>query len=177
MNYSIVYSSKTGNTRRLAETLRELLPQAACVYNGVPADAALAADLLYVGFWTDKGSCDAATGEFLTKLRGKRLFLFGTAGFGGEESYFDTILEHTCQKLDDSNTVIGTYMCQGKMPVAVRERYEKMRSDPAHALNLEHMIENFDQALSHPDKADLEHLKMTVLALTVSQEPFSAAIQ
>ena len=47
-------------------------------------------------------------------------------------------------------------MCQGKMPMAMRERYVKMKEDPNHKPNLDMLIENFDRALSHPDKADLE---------------------
>ena len=30
MSYAIVYSSQTGNTKQLAETLRETLPQEGC---------------------------------------------------------------------------------------------------------------------------------------------------
>ena len=49
MSYSIVYSSQTGNTKQLAETLRETLPQEGCRYFGTPAEAAAEADTLYVG--------------------------------------------------------------------------------------------------------------------------------
>ena len=54
-------------------------------------------------------------------------------------------------------------MCQGKMPMAMRERYVKMKEDPHHKPNLDMLIENFDRALSHPDKADLEKLQKSVL--------------
>ena len=79
MSYAIVFSSKTGNTALLAQTLQEQLPQADCCYFGAPDAAALAADTLYVGFWTDKGKADADTLDFLQQLHGKRVFLFGTA--------------------------------------------------------------------------------------------------
>ena len=51
----------------------------------------------------------------------------------------------------------------GKMPLAMRERYVKMKEDPNHKPNLDMLIENFDRALSHPDKADLEKLQKSVL--------------
>ena len=60
MTYAIVYSSRTGNTELLARTIQKALPAEDCVYFGGPDAAALAADRLYVGFWTDKGSCDEA---------------------------------------------------------------------------------------------------------------------
>ena len=49
------------------------------------------ADTLYVGFWTDKGKADESSSDFLKQLRGKQVFLFGTAGFGGSEEYFNKI--------------------------------------------------------------------------------------
>ena len=145
MSYAIVYSSKTGNTKILADTLHDCLPQEGCDYFGIPDPAAMEADTLYVGFWTDKGNADESTSDFLKQLHGKNIFLFGTAGFGGK-----------------SNTVFGCYMCQGKMPMSVRQRYEEMKKQPIHLPNLDAMIENFDKALSHPDADDLEQLKQAV---------------
>lgn len=58
-----------------------------------------------------------------------------------------------------SNTIIGEYMCQGKMPQSVRERYVKMKENPEHPANLDALIKNFDCALSHPDSDDLEKLR------------------
>ena len=152
MSYAIVFSSKTGNTGLLADTLHSCLPQAECCYFGNPNPAAMEADTLYVGFWTD----------FLKQLRGKQVFLFGTAGFGGSEEYFNKILKTVQKDLHSSNTVIGSFMCQGKMPMSVRQRYENMKKQPLHLPNLDAMIENFDKALSHPDADDLERLKQAV---------------
>ena len=162
MSYAIVFSSKTGNTRLLADTLRASLPQNECTYFGAPAPEALEAETLYIGFWTDKGHADDTLTAFLQTLKGKRVFLFGTAGFGGSAPYFEKILAATRKALDGSNTVIGSFMCQGKMPVSVRQRYETMKAKPLHIPNLDALIENFDKALSHPDAADLEQLKQAV---------------
>lgn len=58
MKYSIVFSSVTGNTRQLADAILSVLPQENLRYFGPPAEIALEADRLYVGFWTDKGHCN-----------------------------------------------------------------------------------------------------------------------
>ena len=107
MSYAIVFSSKTGNTKLLADTLHTCLPQESCCYFGTPDPAALEADTLYVGFWTDKGKADESSSDFLKQLRGKQVFLFGTAGFGGSEEYFNKILKAVQKDLHSSNTVIG----------------------------------------------------------------------
>ena len=48
MSYAIVFSSKTGNTKLLADTLHACLPQENCCYFGTPDPAAMEADDLYV---------------------------------------------------------------------------------------------------------------------------------
>ena len=158
MSYSIVYSSHTGNTALLAQTIRNALPANDCVYFGAPDAKALAADTIYAGFWTDKGTCDEQIAQFLQSLSGQKVFLFGTAGFGGAPAYFEQILNRVQENLPETTELIGSYMCQGKMPAAVRARYEAMEDNPRRAA----MIENFDRALSHPDAQDLDALANAV---------------
>ena len=120
-------------------------------------------ELLYIGFWTDKGNADSDTLDFLSKLKNKKIFLFGTAGFGGSDAYFQRILGNVKSAIDSSNTIVGEYMCQGKMPQSVRERYVKMKENPEHPDNIDTLIENFDKALSHPDADDMEQLKNIII--------------
>ena len=49
-------------------------------------------------------------------------------------------------------------MCQGKMPQSVRKRYEAMQEKDPQDSKIQMMIDNFDRAASHPDKADLNRL-------------------
>ena len=121
--------------------------------------------VLFVGFWTDKGTADAATLELLKTVKNKKIFLFGTAGFGGSTAYFQKILLRVQENLDAGNQVIGTFMCQGKMPLSVRQRYEKMKEQPNPAPNLDMLIANFDRALTHPDEQDLQRLQEAVCAV------------
>lgn len=154
MSYAIVYSSRTGNTRALAEAVRAALPPEDCCYFGPPDPAALNAARLYLGFWTDKGACDGDTAAFLAQLTHQEVFFFGTAGFGGSDAYFDQIIQRVTSLLPAGVTVLGHWMCQGRMPMAVRQRYEAMEDSPRRT----QMLENFDAALSHPDDADLHNL-------------------
>ena len=158
MSYAIVYSSRTGNTALLAQAIREALLREECLYFGAPDPQALSAETLYVGFWTDKGTCDEETARFLQSLTNQRVFLFGTAGFGGAPAYFDQILGRVKANLAAGVQVVGAYMCQGKMPQAVRDRYAAMEDSPRRTA----MLENFDRAVSHPDQQDLARLKAAV---------------
>ena len=84
-------------------------------------------------------------------------------GVGVDTVYFDAILARVQAVPDGSNTVIGTYMCQGKMPPSVRARYEAMRALPVPPENLDALIENFDRARTHPDADDRDRLRAAVL--------------
>ena len=78
-SYSIIFSSPTGNTKLLADAIRDALPEENCNYFGVCENADTQSDILFIGFWTDKGTADKATLDLLEKLKNKRIFLFGTA--------------------------------------------------------------------------------------------------
>ena len=121
--YSIIYSSKTGNTKKLAEAIYNTLPQNKCDYYGtVDKIDDVLSNVIYIGFWTEKGNADHLTIDFLNKLKNKKIFLFGTAGYGESEKYFEGIINNVKKNIDSSNTIIGSFMCQGKMPLSVRER-------------------------------------------------------
>ena len=155
MSYAIICSSKTGNTEKLAQRAREVLGEE----NECPV---VDADLVLVGSWTDKGGMDPALADTLPQLADKRVFLFGTCGFGGSQKYYDRVLDRFAAALPDGARVVGRFMCQGQMPPAVRERYVKMSNqDPT---RFEPMIENFDRALGHPDAADLDAFEAVLRA-------------
>lgn len=163
MTYSITYASSTGNTAQLAESIRAVLPPQDRVYYGAPTPEAAEADLVFAGFWTDKGGCSQDMFAFLQSLTGKKVFLFGTAGFGGADDYFQQILKRVAAHLDDTNTLVGTFMCQGKMPASVRARYAALaETDPDKAAPL---LANFDRALAHPDADDRIRLEKAVSPL------------
>lgn len=67
---AIIYKSLTGNTRQVAEAIRDALGGEEIVYFGEPKPD-IVADLYFVGSWTDKGSCDGTVGEYLKQLEGK----------------------------------------------------------------------------------------------------------
>ena len=161
--YSILFSSLTGNTKKLADAIHKTLPEEGCEYFGAIKTPVPSSELLYIGFWTDKGNADNETLTLLSTLKNRRIFLFGTAGFGGSDAYFQRILGNVKSAIDSSNTIVGEYMCQGKMPQSVRERYVKMKENPEHPDNIDALIENFDKALSHPDADDMERLKNIII--------------
>lgn len=122
------------------------------------ATQASEADVVFVGFWCDKGSCSPAVQHFLQGLAGKRVFLFGTCGFGESDEYFARILERVRAYLPADAQYIGGAMCQGKMGMGVKRRYEGMlEKDPENA-QARMLIDNWNKAQSHPNEDDVSRI-------------------
>lgn len=157
MKIAIMYKSISGNTKLLAEEIAKEV-QKDLVYIGTPKND-IEADLYIVGSWTDKGMCDDELVEFLRSLHNKKIAYFGTAGFGGSTSYFDTLFERIKGNINKSNQILGYYFCQGKMPMSVRDRYVKLLSEQPESVKIQQNLKNFDQALEHPNANDLRNVR------------------
>ena len=138
MTCSLVVNSKSGNTRMVSGAIKRALQaagvefvHAAALSDDADADqvaleaqGACAADTVLVGFWCDKGACTPSVAALLSALHGKRVFLFGTCGFGASEEYFRQIVDRVTSNLANDAELVGWAMCQGKMGPAVKQRYE-----------------------------------------------------
>ena len=148
MTCSLVVNSKSGNTRMVSGAIKRALQaagvefiHAAALSDDADADqvaleaqGACAADTVLVGFWCDKGACTPSVAALLSALHGKRVFLFGTCGFGADQSYFQQIIDRVSSNLAEDAELVGWAMCQGKMGPAVKQRYEAMlEQDPDNA--------------------------------------------
>ncbi|MDD2277570.1 MAG: flavodoxin family protein [Bacteroidales bacterium] len=136
------------------------MDEKSCIYYGkVDGPLAQIADIIFVGFWVYKGSCAEEIKQKFKTLQNKKIVLFGTAGFGGSEDYYETIIQEVKQLVPKSNIIIDSFMCQGKMPQNVFERYEKLLKAQPENSNILNMIFNYKSALSHLDKHDIEAAK------------------
>lgn len=165
MKVAIIYSSITGNTKLLAETIKNTIKDNKIVYFGKVTKDIPDADLYFVGSWTNKGNASDEIINFLKTLKNKKIAIFGTAGYGKNKSYYETLFNRVKKELDETNKVLGYFYSQGKMPLSVRERYVKMITQNKEDVNLKVSIDNFDEALSHPDKKDLEDTSKWVLSI------------
>ncbi|WP_256286035.1 flavodoxin family protein BilS [Pseudoflavonifractor phocaeensis] len=156
MRYAVLYASSTGNTKAVAEAVAAALPAGEVRLEAIGPDTPVPAEeTVFVGFWTDKGLCPQDVQSLLQKLGGRRVALFGTAGFGVSQAYFDAIAQRTEALLPEDCTLLGSWMCQGRMPAAVRRRYEGMAHEHPDDTKIAGFLANFDHALSHPDEQDL----------------------
>lgn len=150
MKYAIVYSSVTGNTKKLAEAIKNKVGEG---YFGKPSDEALSADTIFVGFWTAKNSCGEDIRKFIEQLSNKNIFIFGTAGYNNTEEYFKGILDSVKAHVPSSNTIIGSYMCQGKVSDAKQANLKETMPE-----KYESIKDNLVESANHPNENDINSL-------------------
>lgn len=164
MKIAIMYSSNTGNTKMIAEAIKEEISNKNIIYFG-KIEKEIEADIYIIGSWTDKGNCSKETKEMLEKIKNKKIAYFGTAGFGGQTEYYQTLFNRIKENIDDTNEILGYFYCQGKMPMGIRNRYEQLIKENPADKHLEVSIKNFDEALKHPNEEDIEQAKKWIKSI------------
>ena len=154
MKYAIVYSSITGNTKKLAKAIKNKVGEC---YFGKPSDEALEADVIFIGFWAAKNSCPADIQEFIEKLSNKKIFLFGTVGYFNTKEYFEEVLNNAKSHVPSSNTIIGTYMCQGKVSDSWQNKIKEGSPE-----KYELIKNNLEESMNHPNEDDIKSLIMEI---------------
>lgn len=158
MKSLIVYSSKTGNTKKVAEAVLSVLPAGAEIYPVESAPAPDAYDFIAVGFWVDKGTANAEAAAYLPKIRGKKVALFFTLGADPTSPHAAKSGENAAALLGENCEVVAKFWCQGAIDPKLVEWMKKLPAEHPHAPNPER-IARWERASKHPDAADLEAAK------------------
>ncbi len=111
----IVYSSKTNNTRRMAEAIFHRLQQDHDLdFLTTGAVGSLSGyDFVLVGGYNDKNVLDRASREFLERGGFPHLGIFATAGAGSDTEPGKEFLSYLQGLLPEDS--LGCYLCPGKV--------------------------------------------------------------
>lgn len=115
MNSIVIYSSRTGNTKQVAEAIVGVLPEGTpCVpVNEAPADLSQY-DLVFMGFWADQGNADKAAQAVLKRIDNEKVALFATLGVPPMMPHAKETMVAATGLLPKGQEPIGTFMCQAK---------------------------------------------------------------
>ncbi|MGD8663968.1 MAG: flavodoxin family protein [Desulfobacterales bacterium] len=160
MKSLVVYSSQTGNTRKLAEAVFEALPGKKSIYSVDEAPDPSDYGFIAVGFWLMAGKPDPKASEYLGKIGEKPLFLFAThgAGAGSDHAIHGMALAKSLAAIAD---IRGTYSCQGEVNPKILEKASKKPEPPM-------WLADAPDAIGHPDSADIEALNYQLAELLAS---------
>lgn len=158
MKTLIVYSSLTGNTKKVARAIWEVCGDRTALFpveeNPVPDDY----DLVLVGFWVDRGAPDKKAQAYIGSLQGKTVGLFATLGAYPDSEHAAQSMQAAVNLLADSNRLAGTFICQGKVDPKLVEQFQKLPAGHPHAMDPAR-VERLREAAKHPDEADLSRAK------------------
>lgn len=147
----VVYSSVTGNTKKVAEAFCEAV-------NGTlvrveDAKEPEGFDAVAVGYWLWRGGPDPKTAAYLSRLSGVNVALFETHAADNRSEHSVTAFARAAACLGKDCRVLNVFECQGQVPEAVREKRAKLEAEkPAdpHAKS-----QGWKNSIGHPDEADL----------------------
>ncbi|WP_293659815.1 flavodoxin family protein [uncultured Phascolarctobacterium sp.] len=155
MKILVMYSSLTGNTAKVAAAIHTALPSGSVLAKITPQLDMRNYDLIFAGFWVDKGTADQAAKTALLGLQNKKVALFATLGAAPNTIHAQNCLQEAAALLHESNTLLGSYYCQGKIDPQLLERFKSLTADHPHALTPEATARH-QAAATHPDAADLQ---------------------
>ena len=157
MKTMVVYSSKSGNTEKLAKTVYDNLAGEKYIYPVTQAPEPDDYDLVAVGFWLMAGKPDPKSIEYFSKIKGTRVFLFATHGAAKGSDHANAAMEKAIAMIDGGE-IAGTFSCQGVVNPEVLEKV-KAKPDPPP------WIGDAPKAAGHPDAKDLKALADIIRAL------------
>lgn len=154
MNVLVVYSSRTGNTRKVAEAVFSVMPPGSVMADIESAPDPKDYDLVVLGFWIDKGTADAKTLEYMKGLKGKKLGLFMTLGADPGSDHAKASMKSVRDELAKENEILREFICQGKVDPALTKMFEQFPAGHPHVMTTERRARHVE-ASRHPDDADL----------------------
>lgn len=154
MKTAVIYSSKTGNTRRVAEAIHRAAPDGTHVYDVKSAPDPAEFDMLIVGFWADKGGPDADADAYLSRITGKQVGLFFTLGADPDCDHARDCYRAGCAALGPECDVVASFWCQGAVAPQMIEWMKRLPADHPHAPNPER-VARWARAAQHPNDEDL----------------------
>ncbi len=151
MKALVVYSSQTGNTKKLAEALYETLSCEKEIFPVAEAPDPSSYDLVALGFWFQAGKPDPKSAEYMAKVKDNKVFLFATHGAAVGSDHVKGALDQARELVPEAE-VIGSFTCQGEVNPKVLEKVKAKRTPPP-------WIGDADDAVGHPNQNDLNELK------------------
>jgi flavodoxin len=150
MKSLVVYSSQTGNTKKLAEAILLTIEGDKSIYRIDEAPDPAEFDLVCIGFWLMAGKPDPKSQEYLNKIKTQKLFLFATHGASSTSQHAQNAMT-TAKNMTPEADIIGSFSCPGEVNPKVLEKVKAKPEPPV-------WLDDAPQAVGHPNEEDLANL-------------------
>ncbi len=114
MKVQVIYSSLTGCTKKVADTIfHEIDVEHKTIHNlkdGIPV---LDGDIILLGYWGISGNPNDEMKAFLQTINGKAVSIFCTLGYYADSVHARQTIEAGLDLVKEKNEIIGTFVCNG----------------------------------------------------------------
>ncbi len=177
MKAAVVYSTLTGNTKKVAEAFCAGLGDGAELFDVNAAPDPSGYDLVAVGFWVDRGHPDQKAMDFMKTVSGKKVFSFFTLGAKPKTAHAFKCAYTAKTYYGAGCEEIGVWHCQGAIDPKLIERMRQMPKTPGnpHAATPETEA-RWAAAASHPDTEDCaaaSEAAKAVRQIVTGEDPFA----
>ncbi len=165
MSSLVVFSTSTGNTKKIADAIFSALKDtdkkivAVNEINTVNIDEF---DKIIVGGWIDKGEIDENAKKFILQLKNKKLGLFVTMGGNPETDRADSCIQEIRDLLEKSGNIVEkTFISQGAIDPKLINKFREMTAQgiAGHFAATPEREARWAKAAKHPDEKDIENAK------------------
>lgn len=155
MKVLITYSSKTGNTKKLAEGIYDgLLAENKTILPMSEVNRIDEYDIILAGYWVDRAAPNEESKQFLATIKGKKVGIFATLGYWADSEHAWKSLTNGEALVSEDNKIIGKFICQGKLDEKIIAMFEKLPADNPHAVTPEKR-KRYEVAKNHPSNVDI----------------------
>lgn len=156
MKATLVYSSLTGNTLKVAKAIYEACDEITNMYSVKDKDIHIDEnDVLVVCYWNSKGTADVNTINFLKQQKGKKIIAVGTLGAYPDSEHAVRMKARVKQLIEENgNEWLADFCCQGKIDPARTERRLAIPEGQPHHLDEEGYKRHLESR-KHPNEEDL----------------------
>lgn len=156
----VIYSSLTGNTKKVAEAVQSVIPNCDIVSIDNLPENLNEYYFTAVGYWVDRGLPDAKSKKLIRSLKNMNVALFGTLGAYPDSPHAKGCIrdsETMLKTTGKNNNVLGSFLCLGKIDPKLMDYMGKFMGD-THPVTPERKA-RLMEAQTHPDNNDLENAK------------------
>lgn len=152
MKYAVIYQSKSGNTREVAEEIYKSLSTDEKVIQDIDREEEIPqADIYLVGFGIRNQMCSMDVINCFDQITSGRFAVFATCGYVATEQYKANLEKRLDVWMPEDADYLGMFLCQGRVS---KEGQKNMLDQMPE--EKERMKQLFEYGESHPDREDLE---------------------
>lgn len=157
MKVLIVYSSLTGNTKKVCEKAYQLLNCEKEIINieNISEKNLDNFENIILGTWIDKATADEKMRKFLKTISGKNLYFIGTLAASLNSEHAKKCFNNLTKLCSKNNNFIDGILARGRVSEELQEKFEKFPLNIIHKF-VPNMKEIIEEANSHPNESDFK---------------------